>query len=452
MTATLMGNFCIDLTISFFYLSIDSQPIPRMKNNYIKTRSLGLLAGFAMVSLTASAQMPANLNFSAGNFSNWTTWTGASTEGPSSSSSVVMTLPVSGAPVGGVAPGPSSLVKSRHAITTGSDTDYYAGFPIVCPAGTGTSARIGNDQTGAEADRIRYHIHVPATSSSYNIQYQYAVVFEDPGHAQNQQPSFQVIAYDSATGAIIPGANNMYIAKYLMPGFNPRFNPLTMAFDSSIIWLPWTAGTANLSGMGGKTVILECTALDCSPSGHWGYGYFDVTSVQDSLTTWLRSYNTAGDSVTLEGPAGFKSYTYYSQDFSQAMGLIDDTARVQTVAAPLTSQYYNVVLKSYDPNGVPDTIRTPRIKGIGVSVGTAMLRATKLYPNPANEKLLLQFAAPFTGTAEIRNATGALVWTARYNGSTQTDIPVATLPGGIYSLKLQDALGASDVRQISIRH
>jgi len=50
------------------------------------------------------------------------------------------------------------------------------------------SARLGNDNIGAEAEGLYYTLTV--TPQNTLIRYAYAVVFEDPGHTDEEQPRF----------------------------------------------------------------------------------------------------------------------------------------------------------------------------------------------------------------------------------------------------------------------
>jgi hypothetical protein len=397
------------------------------------------------------AQMPANLDLASGNFTNWKCWVGISDRG-TLATGTSFTQGVVSSPIGGNAPNPNNGNKSRHAITSGSDTDYYGGFPIVCPSGGSYSLRLGNDSIDLRADRVQYLVHVPATSISYNIQAQLAAVLQDGSHMPDEQSTFHVIAYDSATGAVIPSANNMYIAKWAIPGFSPHVEPVTGRVDSSIAWLPWTPTTINLSGMGGKTVVVEVTAIDCMFSGHWAYGYFDVISAVDSLAPSMLGYNTAGDSVVLQGPPGYMSYRWYNQNFSVAFTGPSDTARTRTLVAPTTPQYYNLVITPYSSIGVADTIRTSVLKTRGLGVSNEILAAVRVYPTPSTTTLHIAFPSIFEGTVNLFNATGESVYSKRLVNSASYEIETAAFATGIYTMVLQDAKGGSEVRQVSIKH
>jgi hypothetical protein len=428
-----------------------------MKHYYMfrlqATRFFLLLAAvLCACSARLYAQMPPNMDFASGNFTNWTAWTGSSVSGSSATGAAFSAGTVS-APIGGSAPGSTtSGTRSRHAITSGSDTDYYAGFPIVSPLGGTYSVRIGNDVNGAEAERLQYFIHVPASALSYNLQVQYAVVFEDPGHDTADQPTFQVVAYDSATGTVAPAANNLYVSGYMVPGF---FTSPMSPSGVPILCLGWTTSTINLSGMAGQTVILEITNLDCALGGHFGYGYFDVISASSTLSASLISYNAVGDSALLQGPPGYKSYQWFNQDFSQALNAAGDTARTKMLPSPSSAQYYNLIITPYASIGVPDTIQSPVLRpynpALGVSAAAASIAS--LYPNPSGNTMHLSFPSPFSGTLSLVNFTGQPVYTGQVAGRVNMDIPTTGYPAGRYTLIIRDDSGVRNgTLPVSIIH
>jgi hypothetical protein len=419
-----------------------------MKHNYIPSGLAGklfllLAAAVCAFSPKLHAQMPSNMDFSSGNFTNWTCWVGYSTTGTATTGAAFTTATIS-APIGGSAPGSGIPGKSRHFITSGSDTDIYGGFPIVSPLGGSHSLRLGTDSIGARAERVQYFIHVPATTTSYNVQVQFAIVFEDPNHVAADQPAFQVVAYDSATGAVVPAGNNLYISGNIIPGFSQNTSM------PGIWYLPWTTSTINLSGMGGKTIILECTALACTPTGHMGYGYFDVISVSNTLAASLLRYSPKGDSVVLQGPPGYGTYQWFNQNFSKAFNAATDTNRTKTLPAPGKAEYYNLVIKPYSSIGVPDTIQTPLLNA---SLGIAPLSPAiaNVYPNPATTELHIAFPAPFKGALSLVNSFGQVVYAKQLPETTSLDIPTTGFAAGNYTLILKDDRGERDgVLSISI--
>lgn len=413
-----------------------------MKHYYTLPKQAGLLL-FLLTAVLSSfstklyAQMPPNLDFGYGNFTNWTCWVGYASPGTAATGPVFSGGSIT-APIGGNPPGPTIVGKSRHAITTGSDSDLYGGFPIVSPLGGLFSLRLGTDSIGGRAERVQYRIHVPSTAPSYNVQVQFAIVFEDPSHTPAEQPAFQVVAYDSATGAVVPAGNNLYISGTVIPGFIKR-----TGISVPIWYLPWTTSTINLSGMGGKTIILECTAMACAPRGHMGYGYFDVIGVADTLAPSLLRYSAQGDSVVLQGPPGYAAYQWFNQDFSIAFNAAADSARTKTLPVPSQPEYYNLIITPYASIGVPDTIRSAVLKA-PVGVSPSAQAVANIYPNPANTALHIRFPSQFTGQLSLVNSLGQTVYGKKLSGIAAHDIATAALPAGTYTLLLENARGEKD--------
>src|SRR5690606_13874323 len=150
-------------------------------------------------------------------------------------------------------PGPP--VPGRHTLMVGAALDPYGQFPVVAPGGGTYSLKLGDDDAGSQADRARYYIKVPTNSNFYSFTYRYAVVFEDPSHSLNDQPKFEIRAYDSATGLEIPCADQTYISGANIPGFVKSLYPKSPGTD--VWYLPWASGSVNLSGQGGKTIIVD---------------------------------------------------------------------------------------------------------------------------------------------------------------------------------------------------
>jgi gliding motility-associated-like protein len=281
---------------------------------------------------------PPNIDFSYGSLSNWYCWTGLSTSG--------VTTPVFSSPVF------SGPMPGRHEITSGTATDPFGGFSVTAPGGGLFSAKLGNSLINDSAERMQYYVRVPVGFNSYSFAFKYAVVFEDPGHSPEQQPAFMIIAYDSATGAPIPCATLTYVAGAGLPGF------MSAPGTTDVLYLPWTNGTLNLSGMGGKTIIVEVTSYDCTLGGHFGYGYFDIISC-GQFAAAITYCNLSAGYVTLSAPSGYKSYKWYRGP--SVSGAPISIAQSWNAPIPTSCNFFICVLDPYNSNGCPDTIRTRNI-------------------------------------------------------------------------------------------
>ncbi len=207
-------------------------------------------------SSSAQTVVPANLDFETGTTANWEYYRGTVASGH------IYSL------------ASSSAVAGLHTITSGSGTDPYGGFPVV---GHGThSLQLAHDTIDNNADAAAYNIHVP-TGGSYTLDYYYAAVLQDAAHPFAQQPVLEVSAIDSATGTPVPSAS--LIISTSTTGL------MTSTVDASVRYMPWTAGSIDLTGYGGHTVTLQFTVASCATGGHFGYGYVDVGGLTSSILT-----------------------------------------------------------------------------------------------------------------------------------------------------------------------
>lgn len=185
----------------------------------------------------------------------------------------------------------------QQLITSGAGVDPFGGFPVVFPGGN-FSLRLGTSGTGGEADRIEQTFLV--STNNANFTYRYAVVLEDPGHANNQQPAFLVEMLDS-TGAQIPCTYYYVAAGQGIPGF---FNSST----AGVIYKPWTTVALNLNPYIGQNLTIRFSTYDCSLGGHFGYAYID--GVCQSFTGNGADTICAGSNTVFCAPVGMASYTW----------------------------------------------------------------------------------------------------------------------------------------------
>ncbi len=320
------------------------------------TLALGvLMACQSSVSAQIAVPCPQNIDFSFGNFNNWTCYTGTYTG--------AFSPWVNSGPVGGTAPtgspGSTSGTASQHALTTGPGTDPYGGFPVVAPGGGLFSLLLGNEEVNSHCEMVRYYIHVPVGFNNYSFNFKYAVVFQNPsGHASNEQPRFLVNGYDSATGLPLPCATQTFVADDpALAGLG--FQSITVGGET-VKYLPWTVGNLNLSGSGGKTIIVEVVSADCALGGHFGYGYFDVTSCGQFNTT-VTFCDLKNGIITMSGPPGYQKYEWFNQTFTTRLNPPPYNNQSLNLPPSAACQYYNLVLTPYSTNGCPDTIRTKTI-------------------------------------------------------------------------------------------
>lgn len=386
-----------------------------------KIFSLSKLLSTVMVLLLSSYQSmaqqipcPPNIDFEFGDFTFWTAQTGAASTGTTVSN---FTSPVAVIP---------STLPGRFLVTGGTGTDAYGGFPVVAPGGGAHSLKLGNNSTGAEAERVFYKLQVPAGVNNYAFNFKYAVVFEDPGHSLTEQPRFEVNAFDSATGLPIPCAVQSYVAAASIPGF------FTSPTGFNVRYKPWTSAILSVGNTAGQTIYLRISTLDCTLGGHFGYGYFDLIDC-GQFNTAIASCDLDGVGIVLSGPPGYMTYEWYDQGFTTLVGTGQSTTIVPTSTTP---QSYNLVLTPHPTiSTCKDTIQTKPIANVDVQ---AQPDTSCMTPNQP-----IQLDANTSGGI----APLTYLWT-EYNTGGNTlscyncDQPIATPTGtSFYTVKVTDSNG-----------
>jgi gliding motility-associated-like protein len=194
----------------------------------------------------------------------------------------------------------------QQSITSGPSLDPYGGFPIVLPGGN-YSLRLGNNINGGEADRIEQTFLVSPANA--NFSYKYAVVLEDPGHPQIQQPFFEIQMIDT-NSVQIPCTHFYVAAGQNIPGFFNSASP-------GVIYKPWTTVLIDLSPYIGQNVTIQFSAYDCSLGGHFGYAYID--GVCQSFVGGGSANICAADTFTFCAPTGLASYTWNGPSVSNVV-------------------------------------------------------------------------------------------------------------------------------------
>ena len=230
---------------------------------------------FPLVSQSLQQGCP-NANLSMNNFTGWTGYTG--------------TFSNPGATLG--------IVNGRHTIisTQGMDPNTCGGLPMI-PTGHTRSIRLGNAAGGTSGEKISYQITVSQANSLFI--YKYAVVLEDPEHAPNQQPNFEM-RLKNAAGQQINGNCGIYTVYAGQPGQNfQQCNGKT--------WLPWKTVGVNLSSLIGQTVTIDFTTRDCSLGQHYGYAYL----VAECMPLYINmDYCQGSSQIQLTAPNGFQTYNW----------------------------------------------------------------------------------------------------------------------------------------------
>lgn len=375
--------------------------------------------GFLILLITKvygqASQCPENIGFETGTLKNWQCYIG------SISRTGVITVD------------PSPPVDGRHTIYKymNNQLDPYGKFPVTCPNGSLYSLRLGNDGTGAQAERVSYTFVVP-NQKNYSIIYDYAVVFQNPDHADFEQPKFTARVFDVASNQYVNCGSFEFVASSGLPGFQQS------AFGSSVYYKPWAPITINLFGYEGKTLRLEFTTNDCTRNGHFGYAYVDVNENCASPITGT-TYCAGNSFVKMSAPAGFKEYYWYTADFSKVLG----NSNTLTISpAPPDSTQYALRIVPFPGLGCEDTLYTivhsspeiltlkvkDNIKGCGSGIS---LKDTSLTSGSSPNLIYSYFTDPET--------------------ENYVPDPEHVITSGTYYIKASNFAGCTDVKPIDVQ-
>lgn len=215
-----------------------------------------LLFPLLFVSLIAASQNDSLVNgdFETGDCSGWEVITGTVPSAPTAPYSFTQT-------------GTSFCDSSvNHVLMTGGN-DALCGFPKVYPNGGGYSLQLG-DGTGIGNGSARIQQIFKVDSLNTIFEYHYAIVMNEPGHSQSENPYFTAMFFNQIGDTI----NKFQVI--LSSGSEPDFIPY-----SGGSYIDWTSNIVDLSANQGEYVTIEFTTGDCAQGGHFAYAYIDVESL-----------------------------------------------------------------------------------------------------------------------------------------------------------------------------
>jgi len=284
---------------------------------------------FCTKSKAQTGLCPSNLDIELGNFSGWVCRYGVTGD----------PLPL---PNVGVQPGRHTIIDAATA-----GTDPFGLFPEMCPNGSNYCVKLGNSQTGAQAESISYTYTIPSTVSNFSMLFYYAVVLQDPGHVPANQPRFMARIVDVATGLPLACVDFDFIASSSLPGFQQSpVNP-------QVVYKDWTPISINLNAYIGSTIMLEFITKDCSQTGHFGYAYLDVGTVCSGAITG--NFICPGDTgITLTAPFGFQGYRWF--DGIAFANVIGTNQTLTLTPPPAVGSIFPVEITPYPGYGCLDTL------------------------------------------------------------------------------------------------
>ena len=317
-----------------------------------------------------------NADFSFQDFTNWQGFTGT---------------------YGACCPTPG-IVAGRHTIMNVPGTDANTGNLLsVLPPGLSVGARLGNQNVGAEAEKLRYELVVDASNALFF--YRYAVVLEDPSHSQSEQPKFDINVIASSSVGLC--GEYHVVSGGSIPGFQSY---------GSTRWKDWTTVGIDLTAYMGQTVAIEYTTYDCSQSGHFGYAYLSCDCSPLSINV---GYCQGNLNAVLLAPPGF---TYLWNPGGA-------TTQSITINNPTIGTTYTCVLTA--PNGCSVTLST-------------VLDQTEINAdfNPVIDNCT--YNVNFYDSSTVNQGTiGTWLWDFGDGSSTAEQSPFHTFPGpGTYTISL----------------
>jgi gliding motility-associated-like protein len=276
------------------------------KSKQVCQLGITFILSFLLINTNIFSQnCPQNIDFETGTFNGWTCHVGnvAAIGGEN-----VISLSPTAGPITG---------QHTMYVNNGSgETDFYGGFPVTCPNGSGYSVKLGNTTGGAQAEGMSYQFTIPANRNTYSLIYHYAVVFQDPNHQPFQQPRLELEITNLTDNERIECSSFTFF---------PNGSPLPGFYQASIsdttpVWCKnWSAVTINLNGKAGKTIRLMFKTADCTFRRHFGYAYIDVNTECSGEFTGA-AYCPDDREINIEGPYGYQNYTWYNNSFTQVLG------------------------------------------------------------------------------------------------------------------------------------
>ena len=208
----------------------------------------------------------------------------------------------------------TGIVNGRHTIMSGTGTDINTCnvVPVVAPGST-FSARLGNDNVGSQAEGLSYNFTV--TPQSNLISYQYAVVFEDPGHTPQEQPRFEA-SIITANGTLVACTDFVATAAGNLPGFQSCNTIDSQGQQIFVRYKNWSTIAADVSAYIGQTLTLKFQTGDCSQGGHFGYAYIDASCGPLQLSL---NYCVNDMYAVVTAPTGFFTYLWSTGETTQTI-------------------------------------------------------------------------------------------------------------------------------------
>ena len=218
------------------------------------------------------------------------------------------------------------IINGRHTVMTNvNGKDSNIPQLSVVPPGETSSIRLGNDNTGSEAESITFEYTVDPDNTILLLKY--AAVMEDPNHSAYEQPRLRLEVFDMQNNAIDPACSSFDFVANASLGWNS----VNIGYGT-VLWKDWTNIGVDLEQYIGETIKIRLTTYDCNQSGHYGYAYIHLGCTSKKIIS-LACGNI--QSTTFQAPTGFE-YSWYSMDG----GVNQSYGTQQNVTVPMDGKTY----------------------------------------------------------------------------------------------------------------
>ncbi|MBI3520849.1 MAG: gliding motility-associated C-terminal domain-containing protein [Bacteroidetes bacterium] len=368
-----------------------------------------------------------NMGYDDGTLGGWTGTTGSVSEGLTGSNTPKYNPLYFG------------MSATQHSITSGAGVDPYGSFPIVNPAGSPNSLRLGD--MGTYGATNEYFGGIPGaggasmeqkftvTASNALFVYYYAVVIQNAlsdsvdalgnpvldgsgnpiliPHKATEQPFFKTDVFDCSGNPVLCG-------QYLVTG-GPNIPGFALAPGTTdVYYKTWTPVAVDLTPFIGTCVTVRYTVGDCTVGGHFAYAYVDAVCSPLAITGINKVCPTK--STVLTAPTGLFTYSWTPGAMTTQSITVTPTTTT-TYTCELTSYTNCKTFLTYSVSLFPDAVAS--INSATVCNGTS---------------------AALTST--LNNGAGTYSWAPSGGAGANANVTPASTT--IYTLTYTDGNGCKD--------
>jgi len=255
-------------------------------------------------------------------------------------------------------------------------------LPVVPNDGGQYTLRLGNGQSGANAERVVLSFKVTPQLNFFLLRY--AVILNDPDHAAFEQPRFELRILDES-GGLFPCGEYQVRAAENIPGFESCSGGWRVR--------PWTTVGFELQSFLGQEIQIEILTTDCSQGGHAGYAYLDVTC--QPLEIKLEGYCPGNTDATMSVTDGFVDYQWSTGERTNAINIPNPLAGTNYQVTVTSATGCTLVMDST----IPDLEEVPKPVFVEVPNRT-FCRDTAFWFQPKGEFLNEIFSPTLGHTAD----------------------------------------------------